>query len=109
MVVKSDEFRLGIGLCHQDSRGSESATHVSHRSAGLEFGLRVGEGRNPLRDQVSAIVGTEEALRTGEQAGVMFMPANTFSAAEGVGDLGNVPYGRFDDLEKAGKKDGAVF
>src|SRR5579871_3903655 len=81
---------------------------IGNARASLELFHNAAQRRQPLRDQVSGIVGTEKPLRPLEHLGIMLMPANASSGAEGVGDLRLITRERPDNLECSRQKGGAI-
>ena len=82
---------------------------TSATRAGLEFRLDPVERWNPFGDQVAHIAGPEKPLGAAEKTGVVLMPADSLSAAEGVEDGRLVANHRQGDLYSAQKIEGAVF
>src|SRR5258707_5904002 len=87
VIVEADEFRLRVGLCHQDGRGAEAETDVSHFATALQSGVDAFQRRNPRRNQIRRIARAEKSFGADEQLMMMLVPAHALPGLEALGEL----------------------
>jgi hypothetical protein len=86
VVVVAGEARGRERLGHQDRRGAVAAADVGDDRAGLQLLDHAVERRQPVGDQMGAVVGGERPLRAVEQVVVVLVPADAAARLKALGD-----------------------
>ena len=79
-----------------------TAPDVGHACTLFEFGDDAGKRWEQVFDRVFGIVRAEEALGALEHLGIVLVPANAITCAEGGCDLGLIAHQGANDLERSG-------
>jgi DNA-binding CsgD family transcriptional regulator len=87
VIVGANECRLRESLRHQHGGGTAPASDVGDADPGVQLLLDPVQRRQPGTDQVRVVPGPEEPVATGENLGVVLVPADALTGPEGRGNF----------------------
>ena len=87
VVVVAHELRHGIGLRHQDRRGTMTATDVRDGRSGAELSLDAFQRGDPVRHQMGRVAIAEDAVGARVESRIMLVPADPLPGLESFCDL----------------------
>jgi hypothetical protein len=82
LKIEADELGFWKRLRHDDGRRAVTAADIRHPGALFEPVGHAVQGREPFRDEVALVAGSEEPLGAAEQAIAVLAPAYPFAALE---------------------------
>ena len=108
VVIETIEPRFGVSLGHQDGGRPMAAADIGHFGAAAELRLNAFERWNPGGGQIGQITRTEESLAAFEQPFFVFVPTETLTSPEDLGELLFILHAGCEHMIKTRQVDGRV-